>query len=314
MFSALDDAINSVPPGAWAVGVSGGADSVALLHLLHARLDLSLHIVHLNHETRGEESDADATFVVAVAKRLNVPCTIARLHEIQPQVRDLPKNPSARYRRVRQWLFGSVVREHQLSGVLLAHHADDQAETVLLRLLRGSGWSGLCGMQTRTVLADIEYRRPLLGVHSQSLRDYLQQIGEYWREDSSNRSLHYRRNALRPILRNHPTMRDALLDLSHHCSRLREWTHKHAPILPESIELAKIQPMSRLLMRAAVSRWLRDRDVPADEISAEVLDRVIMMIEDAASPSHLNLPGAIRLHRRRGTITASSPLGSPPAR
>src|SRR5882672_10356269 len=75
-------ALDAVPAGAWAVGVSGGADSVALLTLLRERADLRLHVVHLNHETRGGESDADARFVEELAVSFALPCTIARLSEI----------------------------------------------------------------------------------------------------------------------------------------------------------------------------------------------------------------------------------------
>src|SRR3982750_439033 len=94
----LMEAIATVPAGVWAVGVSGGADSVALLSLLRTRADLLLHVVHLDHETRGQDSTGDATFVADLARQWNLPCTVARWRDIEPHLalrRDV-NNPSAR--------------------------------------------------------------------------------------------------------------------------------------------------------------------------------------------------------------------------
>src|SRR6476620_3797342 len=103
--SSLAEVIARVPSGAWAVGVSGGADSVALLSLLRTRTDLALHVAHLDHETRGPDSTGDAHFVAQLAERWGLPCTIARRSELEPAMTDLPENPSARYRAVRLELF-----------------------------------------------------------------------------------------------------------------------------------------------------------------------------------------------------------------
>ena len=88
-------------------------------------------------------------------------------------------------------LFRSIVKREKLSGVILAHHADDQAETVLSRLLRGSGYTGLAGMLPRASVCGLMILRPLLDVRREMLRKYLRSIGEAWREDLSNRSPQY---------------------------------------------------------------------------------------------------------------------------
>src|SRR5206468_4004488 len=126
--AVLNSAAASVPPGRWAIGVSGGADSVALVCLLHGRADLSLRVVHLDHELRGEQSAADARFVCELADVLKVPCTARRLSQM-PSALPLPANLSARLRAFRLALFRQVVAELGLQGVLLAHHGDDQADT-----------------------------------------------------------------------------------------------------------------------------------------------------------------------------------------
>ena len=83
------------------------------------------------------------------------------------------------------------MKEHGLAGVILAHHADDQAETVLLRLLRGSGFAGLAGMSARSIVGGLTILRPLLGAPRESFREHLGGIGQTWREDQSNQSSQY---------------------------------------------------------------------------------------------------------------------------
>src|SRR4051794_16756002 len=186
MSTDLSKAIACVPAGAWGVGVSGGADSVALLHLLCDRADLSLHVVHLDHETRAGASAADAGYVRELSKRLGLACTIARRSDVEAETAHLPANRSSRYRAARFELFLRVVTEHRLAGVVLAHHFDDQVETVFQRLLRGSGPAGLGGMAEQTIVRGVTVVRPLLGVRRAALREMLEARGIAWREDASN--------------------------------------------------------------------------------------------------------------------------------
>src|SRR3954469_9744027 len=147
MQSSFANSLAEIPEGQFAIGVSGGADSVALLRLvMEFRPDLGVHVVHLNHEMRGDESQGDAEFVEGMAARFKLPCTRARRSEIEPTLKNRPGNLSAMFRAMRIELFRRVCAEHGLHGVLLAHHRDDQAETILHRLLRGSGMRGLAGM------------------------------------------------------------------------------------------------------------------------------------------------------------------------
>ena len=134
-FAEPSSAVESVPPGAWAVGVSGGADSVALLSLLRMRADLSLRVVHLDHQTRGGASADDAKFATELARRWNLPCDLATLEQVLPEIHQPPKNRSARFRVARLATFRRVVEAYGLHGVILAHHAQDQAETMLAAAL-----------------------------------------------------------------------------------------------------------------------------------------------------------------------------------
>ncbi|MBR3764999.1 MAG: tRNA lysidine(34) synthetase TilS [Clostridia bacterium] len=171
-------------------GVSGGADSVALLRML---LDAGITVtaVHVNHGLRGEASDGDEAFVRELCRRLRVPLMTYRAVP--------PENPGEDWaRQVRYGFFRRAAEETGIRAVALAHHRDDQAETLLMHLLRGSGLTGLTGMAADAVNADgLRILRPLLTCSRQELREYLKEKNQPWREDASNADPRYLRNALR---------------------------------------------------------------------------------------------------------------------
>lgn len=177
------------------VAVSGGADSVALLDLLSQLPGLSLKLVvaHLNHCLRNQESDADEAFVRKLAARYHLPCEVQ-----QVAVRDLAAQQRCSLeeagREARYAFFEELRQRYRAAGVAVAHHSDDQAETLLLRLLRGAGSTGLSAMAPRTEAGII---RPLLGCTRQELRRYLEARQLEFREDSSNASHDYLRNRIR---------------------------------------------------------------------------------------------------------------------
>lgn len=301
-----DSAIATVPPGRWAVGVSGGADSVALLALLRTRPDLSLHVAHLDHQTRGAASTADARFVAELAARFSLPCTIRRRDEIEPRLTNLPTNRSAKYRAIRHELFREIMSLNSLQGVLLAHHADDQAETVLHRLIRGSAPTGLAGMSPRASIGGLIVLRPLLDVRRDELRTYLNRIGQQWREDASNQSNQYLRNRLRKWLRDEPGLHDTLLTVAQRCRALRDWARRGAPQLPESFACKQLADLPEPLAHESSRRWLIARGAPPAQLSEAVLDRLIEMAADAASPPRQYFPGRLLVRRRSGTLFVDS--------
>jgi tRNA(Ile)-lysidine synthase len=184
-----------------AVAVSGGADSVALLCLLlelRGELGIVLAVAHVNHKLRGEESDADERFVME----------LARQHELELQTCDAPVDGSrgsgieAAARELRYGFFQRLARESRVSKIVTAHTLDDQAETVLLRIFRGTGIRGLSGIHPRIVFEEQgrvfgEVVRPLLGFRRAALLEFLRDRGQIWREDSSNRDIAFLRNRVR---------------------------------------------------------------------------------------------------------------------
>ncbi len=169
------------------VACSGGADSTALA-VLAARcseaLDLGpVTLAHLDHGLRADSAD-DAEHVRALAEWLEMPCVIER-REVHPAAGE---SPEAAARRVRYAFLAEAALSVGATLVLTAHHADDQAETVLLRVLRGTGPAGLAGIRaSRSLTPTVTLARPLLAMRAQSLRAYLEEHGVAWREDPTNR-------------------------------------------------------------------------------------------------------------------------------
>lgn len=304
----LQSAIKSVPAGAWAIGISGGADSVALAALLRTRTDLQLHLVHLDHELRDQESRDDAASVAELASRWGLPCVIARRHELQRQITStLPANPQARYRELRLQLFRQVVGQRRLAGVLLAHHAGDQAETVLLRLVRGAGLRGLAGIPPVTQIGGLTIRRPLLGVPAEMLRTHLRQASIAWREDSSNASGKYLRNRVRAYLATRAELGTDVVRLAEQVAELNAWLAAQSPMLESSFAVAQVRGLPAILARDALRRWLTARGAEEDELSIAVVNRLRDMVEDAAAPARTHFPGGVLVGRRGGKIATLRP-------
>jgi tRNA(Ile)-lysidine synthase len=301
---SLHRAVRAVPSGKWGVGVSGGADSVALLRLLLSRPDLHCHAIHLDHETRDGASGGDARFVADLCAELQVEVTLARRGELEATLHNLPTNRSARFRALRLGLFRATCATRDLQGVILAHHADDQAETIFQRLLRGSGPAGLTGMRPSTTVGRLTILRPLLAVPSFELRTLLTQQDQRWREDASNDSPAYQRNRVRAALRRHPALSAPLLELAGSMQSLTDWARAAAPTLGGTFATRELADLPDVLAHESARRWLVAQGAPYEDLSATVVRRLIDMARDAATPARRSFPGKLLVGRRRKEITA----------
>ena len=176
------------------VAVSGGADSVALLHLLHGLADdlaLSLEVAHLDHALRDASTD-EGRFVGQLCHDMGVPVTVTR-RDVREIARQRKGNLEEVARDVRRDFLEATATERSCDLIALGHHAGDQAETFLMRLMRGAGTAGLAGMRQ----LDGRVVRPLLSYDHEELVAYLEDGGFAWREDESNRDLSLTRNRIR---------------------------------------------------------------------------------------------------------------------
>jgi tRNA(Ile)-lysidine synthase len=214
-----------------AVGLSGGADSVALLRALAARsqeLGLVLHAAHLHHGLRGAEADGDLEFCRELAAKLEIPFHEASVDTAAAARADAQSGKPAESieeaaRRLRYAWFRQLLSKTPLDAIATGHTLDDQAETVLAKFLRGAWTEGLAGISPRLESPEGRIVRPLLGVTHAEIEAYLNALGQPWREDSTNRHLTFKRNRIRhellPLLEGwNPRLRE-------HLSQMAELAH-----------------------------------------------------------------------------------------
>ena len=226
------------------VALSGGTDSVSLLLLVHAAntqtknaLGIVLSAVHVNHTLRGDESDADQRFCEELCARLGI---LLQMRSVATEAYALERKQSIEEaaRELRYEAFAEVLKAGLADVILTAHTLDDQAETVLMKLLRGAWLEGLSAIAPVLPIAGGRVMRPLLGTRREELREYLRARGQAWREDSSNADESFTRNRLRhtvlPMLREeNPQLDQTLANLA---ELAREddarWTGEVARLLP----------------------------------------------------------------------------------
>jgi len=221
-----------------AVAVSGGADSVALLCLLlelQAELGIVLSVAHVNHRLRGEESDEDERFVAKLTQQLGLELHVCEAQVDSRHSSEIGPGIEAAARKLRYGFFRQLARSGRAGKIATAHTLDDQAETVLLRIFRGTGIRGLSGIHPRIVLEEQghavgELVRPLLGFRRTALQEFLRERGQNWREDSSNLDIAFLRNRVR---------------------------HRLLPVIAEEFGEAAIEHMAELaeIARAEEEHW-----------------------------------------------------------
>ena len=236
------------------VAVSGGADSVALLRvLLELRKDLGivLSVVHFNHQLRGGQSDAEQQFVADLATRhklqSHMDCGDVRRHSADKRL-----SVEAAGRKLRYQFFVRLFDSGCVDRIATAHTLDDQAESVILRVVRGAGTRGLAGVYPEVFHAEHQsVIRPLLGIERLELRRYLAAIGQDWREDPSNRDLRNARNLIRhgilPRLQRHlnPEVRQRLAETAEIARAEEEyWKTEVSRILPQLWDAATVSAES----------------------------------------------------------------------
>lgn len=228
------------------LAVSGGGDSMALLHLAAQALDQPLHIVSVDHGLR--DVRAELQLVADAAQRLGLS------HDVLRWDGTGQGSLQTRARAARRALIAQWATERGIRQVMLGHTHDDQAETVLMRLARGSGVDGLAAMAVESRATGLRWLRPLLGVHRGDLRTYLREIGADWAEDPSNADPRHDRVRARQMMAH-------LKDLGLSAERL--------------VQLADHASAARLSLDAAARAWVRDnarQEVGQLWLAADVLN------------------------------------------
>ena len=295
MLSKLQTALAALlaPGEELLIGVSGGADSVALLDAL-VKLGWRPHVCHLNHQHRGADSDADAEFVRQLAGKYGLPATIEVMSNVnvgatsrsRPDPRDRDAAPTEEtWRRARFDFFASVAAQTGIHKLALAHTADDQVETFLMRLLRGAGVPGLAGIWPERQFGSLRVIRPLLDVSRSEVLEYLRVNGLAWREDASNADPRFLRNRIR----------HELLPLLE-----RDYNPAIREVLRRTVEILRAEARGEPVadQRRALREWLGD-ELGFDHIEA---------VRQLPVGGEVTLPGGVAIRREHdGLHVAGAP-------
>jgi tRNA(Ile)-lysidine synthase len=290
------------------VGVSGGIDSTALLHALVRQGIRKITLLHLDHGLRGAAGAADAAFVKALARRMKLPLLAARA-DVAALARERKLSIETAARQARYSFFARAAIETRCRTLLLAHHADDQAETFLFNLLRGGG-SGLGGMRPRSVReidgVRLEILRPWLGLWRADIEAYAGREKIRYREDASNASLRHTRNRLRgrvlPMLAKEfgRDVRRSLWRAAEVLGAQQEWLNQSLCLDGDELPVAALRALPEALQRHAIHQWLRRMRTP--RISFALVESIRALLPAGAPRAKINLPGGQFARRRAGRL------------
>jgi tRNA(Ile)-lysidine synthase len=296
------------PSRRYLVGVSGGRDSVALLHLLVRRGYRNLIVCHLDHRLRGRASRGDAKFVEKFARDLSLPCEIGTTDIRELAVKSKLSVETAG-RAARFAFFVGIARQRRCRTIFLAHHADDLVETALLNLFRGASPAGAASLRCVSVHRVGKTRltivRPLLGIWRRQIDAYVQEHALPFREDATNAQLSGARNRIRHRVLPY-IARQLGRDVRTAVWRAAQiWVEEEA-LLDSMIakgaagavelDVVALRKMPVALQRRIIHGWLRGRHI--SDVGFEMVEKIRTLLDPGTSVSKVNLPGN-RYARRR---------------
>lgn len=303
------------PRRKYLIGVSGGRDSVALLHLLHSAGFRKLVVCHLNHALRGRASAQDAAFVKRLAKELDYPCEVQRT-DVKRLASKNKISIEVAAREARHQFFAQMSKTHRCSRLFLAHHADDQVETVLINLFRGSGLRGIAGMRAEAGHkidgVKLKFLRPMLEMWRKEIDDYLQSNGFTYRDDASNDSDFALRNRVRhgllPELKKmfERDVRGAVYRLSHMAESendaLDALIDRDYPEFcqKEKLSVKALRALPDALQRRMIREWLGNSGITGT--GYREIEAIRSLIPLGSKIAKINLPNDKHARRREGRI------------
>lgn len=298
------------PDGRYLVGVSGGRDSVALLHWLLDSGYKTLSVCHLNHQLRGRASIADASFVQKLAKKYDVDVAIGSTNvRALAAKRKLSIETAAREARYK--FFAEIAKRRRCCTIFLAHHADDVVETFLINLFRGSGNPGLRAMRevSKRCIGDVDVTvvRPFLGIWRREIDRYVRAHRLKFREDASNKNLAPLRNRIRwrliPYLEKMGgrNIRQTIWRAAMIAAEEENWIERQLPdATGRDLAVAELRELPVALQRRRILKWLRTQDVP--NVGFDIVENVRALLDHNSRVSKINLPQDRHVRRRAKQI------------
>ena len=307
------DVLRQFPPNQkYLIGVSGGRDSVVLLHQLVDRGYRRLHVCHLDHRLRGKQSRTDARFVEKLAQGFDLDVELGsvdvRALAAKAKISIETAGRDARYR-----FFGDVSRRRRCRTIFLGHHADDLVETFLMNLFRGAGPVGFGGMREitsrRISRTELRIVRPLLAVWRQEIDQYVRARRLNFRDDISNESLAPVRNRMRrrviPYIEKQlgRNVRSAIWRAAIIAADEAEWIEGFVDSKQtesEHLDTPSLRAQPRALQRRTVHKWLQSRGV--GDLDFDLIERVRALLYPEATTAKTNLPRDSHVRRRAKKI------------
>jgi len=287
------------------IGVSGGRDSVALLHLLAGLGYRKLIVCHLNHGLRGRSSDADARFVERLAEKYGFRCVVGH-EEVAARAKKNRESIETAARNARHEFFQKVAHAKKCGAIFLAHHADDQVETFLFNLFRGAGGAGLGAMRRESTRGALRIVRPLLDVWRSEIDEYVGAFKLKFREDATNKETAHLRNRMRhkilPLLEKHfgREIRKSVWRSADILASENEWIESLIGDIPDELSVPQLRAMPDALQRRFVFAWLKKMGVPG--IGYHEVELARSLIPENATAAKINLPGSLHARRRAGKL------------
>ncbi len=297
------------------LAVSGGADSMALLLAMVSaakKLRCRLVVAHLDHGIRGATAEADAEFVKATAEALGLDCVVGR-RNVPDMARRSGESIEMAARRARYDFLLKTAAAKNCRILATAHNADDQAETLLLRFIRGAGRRGLAGIAGVSFRKNIVILRPLLDVTRKEIENFLTSKRQTWREDESNSDTSFQRNRIRldilPLLEKtlNPGIRAALRRTADIMQQENSWLEGIAGELLDNclkssgakntLPIAALRSMPLAACRRVLIAWLRDNSLPDENLDFETVERVRDMLSTGRAARAVALPGGVEIRR-----------------
>lgn len=298
------------PDGNYLVGVSGGRDSVALLHCLVDAGYKDLVVCHLNHQLRGRASDADALFVTKLADKHRVDLVVKSAN-VRALAAKKKMSIETAARDARYKFFAKMAKRRRCRTIFLGHHADDVVETFLINLFRGSGTTGLASMREvsnrRIGDVDLKVVRPLLGIWRSEIDRYVRSYRLKFREDASNKNPTPLRNRIRrrviPYLEKtlSRNIRQSIWRAAMIGAEEEAWIQNQLPNSSDAqLSVAELRDLPIALQRRQILKWLRAHSI--GNVGFDVVENVRALLDQSGRVAKTNLPQDRHVRRRAGHV------------
>lgn len=301
------------------LAVSGGADSVGLVEILvslksSGKINANFHIAHINHLLRDNESFQDEEFVNNLVQKHNLPITVEQI-DVKKYATEKKLSIETAARQLRIDALCRIAKQNNCSAIATAHHKNDNAETVIHRLSRGTGFKGLCGIRPKTALNGTVFIRPMLCLCRSEIETYLSSQNIKWQTDRTNIDCRFTRNRIRhkllPLLQKQlqDNLTEMLFELSQKSLKLYEKIEKQAlSAATDPVEFNDYHPLPQIEI---VQKLLQQAGIGLQKFTNSHYDRILKFIRQGKTGESLHLPSGAIIQKEQTGFYIGPPQSKP---